>query len=77
MMENEPPTFEIAAINPASLTLRKQHGVWNFPLRDALKPGVRELLTARQRENPSWETLGFAVMERLGEKGLRLVEVRL
>ena len=76
MMENEPPTFEIAAINPASLTLRKLHGVWNFPLKPwELSPTARSELEKRQKED--WEPLGFAVMDRLGEKGFKIREIRL
>ena len=75
-MQEEHPTFEIEAINPDSLTLRKRVGIWNFKLKPGeLSQAARDALEQRQRLD--WPVLGFAVMDRRGERGMKLHEVRL
>jgi hypothetical protein len=75
-MQDEHPAFEILKIKGKTLTLSKRGGTWKYELREG--EATQHMLEAlEQRQRLGWETLGLAVMQRLGEKGLKLHEVRL
>ena len=79
-MHDDHPTFEIAAIRGnasyCKLVLRKKNGTWEYDCRPGELPQeTRDIL--EQRQSLNWETLGFAVMDRLGEKGMKLREILL
>ena len=75
----QPPPFDIIRLDGNKLILGKRNGTWPYELRT---PKDREILTPSKaaylkemQEQKGEGALGVAIMERLGEKGMRLKEV--
>jgi len=79
-MMQDPPTFEISKLKSNTLTLRKKNGTWEYVLsKDEEQRHLYKEKRAHMEEaqEQNWETLGLAVMGRKGEKGLKLIEIRI
>ena len=75
----QPPPFDIIKLDGNKLILGKRNGTWPYDLRT---PKDREILTPSKaaylkemQVKPGSGAIGAAIMERLGEKGMRLRDV--
>ena len=77
-MQEDPPPFDLIRLEGDTLILSKRGGTWKYDMRPEeaarhMPPAKRAHLENAQKAG--WNILGVAIMDRLGEKGMKLREV--